>query len=308
MMVEVRSDESPLLLATHLSKSYARVRAVDDVSLQVFAGEIVGLVGPNGAGKTTLLMTLIGALRADSGHVEIAGETVRCGRHPRSAYIVPDVPSFYDFLLIERHLRMSARLRRKPLTVSGTRELLDAVGLSAALEKRVADLSRGMKQRLAWAHALLASPQVLLLDEPTSALDPVGVVLLRDVVLRMARAGTAVLFSSHTLPEVERLCQRVLFLDQGKLSCLDTSSPGGSMEYEFEVAAGPEFDPVVVISSAREAVHNGAKTSFKATCTLPLAQIISRIEEAGAKVERVSRPTGSLEQSVLEKIRQGNPK
>ncbi|WBM80881.1 ABC transporter ATP-binding protein [Cryobacterium breve] len=202
-----------------LTKTYGEHRALDNVDLEVEEGSIFGFLGPNGAGKTTLLRMLTGLARPTSGVVQILGHDVTAVDDSIRARIgfLPDVPGFYDWMTAEEFLRFVGRL------FSIDRRTLDErigmlLGLSGLTDVTTAigGYSRGMKQRLGVAQALINAPQLLLLDEPTSALDPMG---RRDVLdmLTSLRGRTTVFFSTHILADVERVCDTVAILDRGRV-------------------------------------------------------------------------------------------
>ncbi|MEB0307330.1 ABC transporter ATP-binding protein, partial [Cryobacterium sp. 10I1] len=201
------------------TKTYGEHRALDNVDLEVEEGSIFGFLGPNGAGKTTLLRMLTGLARPTSGGVQILGRDVTAVDDSIRARIgfLPDVPGFYDWMTAEEFLRFVGRL-----FAIDRRTLDERVGMLLGLAgltdvtTAIGGYSRGMKQRLGVAQALINAPQLLLLDEPTSALDPMG---RRDVLemLSSLRGRTTVFFSTHILADVERVCDTVAILDHGRV-------------------------------------------------------------------------------------------
>jgi ABC-2 type transport system ATP-binding protein len=207
------------ILATALTKSYGAARALDSVDLAVDEGAIFGFLGPNGAGKTTMLRLLTGLARPTSGSVRILGHEVRGSRGSVSADVgfLPDVPAFYEWMTAHEYLSFAGRLfgLEGAALTSRAGMLLDFAGL-AGVTTEIGGFSRGMKQRLGLAQALINAPKLLLLDEPTSALDPIG----RKEVLEMIeslRGRTTVFFSTHILGDVERVCDSVAILDHGRV-------------------------------------------------------------------------------------------
>jgi ABC-2 type transport system ATP-binding protein len=207
------------ILATALTKSYGAAKALDSVDLAVDDGAIFGFLGPNGAGKTTMLRLLTGLARPSSGSVRILGREVHGSRGSASADVgfLPDVPAFYEWMTAQEYLSFAGRLFGLERTALTNRAgmLLDFAGL-AGVTTKIGGFSRGMKQRLGLAQALINAPKLLLLDEPTSALDPIG----RKEVLEMIeslRGRTTVFFSTHILGDVERVCDSVAILDHGRV-------------------------------------------------------------------------------------------
>lgn len=200
---------------TGLVKRYGEVRALDGVDLTVESGSIYGFVGPNGAGKTTTLRVLLGLARADAGGVRVFGGDPATMR--RRIGFLPDVPGYYPWMRADEFLRFAGSLfgLAPDVLEARVRALLDLSGLGG-VRTRVGGYSRGMRQRLGIAQALINAPDLLLLDEPTSALDPIG---RKDVLEMIAelRGRTTVLFSTHILGDVERVCDHVAVLDHGRV-------------------------------------------------------------------------------------------
>lgn len=207
-----------------LGRTYDGTRALEGLSFDVAAGEIVGLVGPNGAGKTTALRSIAGILPIQEGRVLVAGHDVAREEvaAKRKLAWVPDDPQPFDSLTVEEHLEFTAALYGVPDWRARREELLARFEL---LEKRKAlggELSRGMRQKLACAQAWLPRPRLMLLDEPLSGLDPRGIRSAREAIGLLAVDGTAVLLSSHQLELIEALADRILILDRGRRVFLGT--------------------------------------------------------------------------------------
>ena len=209
---------APAILVEGLEKLYRETVAVRGLSFRVEPGEILGLVGPNGAGKTTTLRMVAGILPSAAGRVSIAGRSLAedpIGAKRLLAY-VPDDPHLFENLTVEEHIRFMARVYGVADWKARGEALLGTFDL---LEKRDAfgsELSRGMRQKLASACALLHEPKVLLLDEPMTGLDPRGIRSMNRAILQTAAGGAAVVISSHLLALVERLCSRILVLHHGQ--------------------------------------------------------------------------------------------
>jgi len=200
-----------------LTKRFGRREAVHSVSLEVRRGEVVGLLGANGAGKTTLIKMMLGLVRPDAGEVMLLGQP---GTDPLSRLRVGYLPELFRYqpwLNADEVLKLHGRLAHTQLSADDRLELLSMVGLHDRAVDRVGDFSKGMQQRLGLAVALVGDPELIVLDEPTSALDPLGRVEVRDLVLKLRDRGVAVLLNSHLIGEVERVCDRVVILDHGRL-------------------------------------------------------------------------------------------
>jgi ABC-2 type transport system ATP-binding protein len=204
----------------NVSKSYGPVQALRDVSVHISQGEIVGLLGPNGAGKTTLIKILTGYLQPDSGQAQVDGLDVLTHTQEvqnRIGYLAENAP-LYSELSVQAYLKMMAELRRVPPNEQRARisEAVYATGLADHLTRPIGQLSKGFRQRVGLAQAILHKPKLLILDEPTVGLDPTQIVEVRGLIRRLAQTST-VLFSSHILSEVEALCQRAIILMNGQV-------------------------------------------------------------------------------------------
>jgi ABC-2 type transport system ATP-binding protein len=234
---------SPVVLAQHVTKWYGPRRAVSDVSFAIEPGEIVGLLGPNGSGKSTIFRILTGYLAPSSGRVEVAGhDVVTDSLSVRQAisYVPEDAP-LYDHMRVGEFLHFMARIKglrgaAKKAAVEAAAERLD---LSGVMSLPTGKLSRGFRQRVSIASALLGDPKVLVLDEPTSGLDPHQVIAVRDLVRSLAGAHT-VLIASHILPEIEKIASRVMILLDGRLLTADALRESAGALLLRLSAAAPE--------------------------------------------------------------------
>ena len=208
---------APALWCSGVRKRYGRRTALDGVALEVARGEVLGLLGPNGAGKTSLIKILLGLVRPDAGEVMLLG---RRGDRPASRAGVGYLPELFRFqpwLTAEEVLALHARLAKVRWPTERRRESLALVGLGERARDRVGGFSKGMQQRLGLAVALVGDPELVVLDEPTSALDPLGRADVRDLVIALRDRGVAVVLNSHLIGEVERVCDRVVILDRGRV-------------------------------------------------------------------------------------------
>jgi ABC-2 type transport system ATP-binding protein len=208
----------------NLHKLYGEFHAVQGLSFEVGPSEVLGLVGPNGAGKTTTIRSIAGIIIPTSGRIRVAGHDLAADPVAAKAALafVPDEPHLFEYLTVEEHLRFVGRLYGVADAADRIPELLGELDL---VDKRLAlpgELSRGMRQKLAIACGLLHQPRALLLDEPLTGLDPVGIRRMKATILRRARAGTAVILSSHLLHLVEELCTRVAVMRRGRIVACGT--------------------------------------------------------------------------------------
>ena len=209
---------APALWASGLRKRYGHRRAVDDVSLAVGRGEVVGLLGPNGAGKTTVIKMLLGLVRPDAGEAMLLGRPATDPASRTRVGYLPELFRYQPWLSAVEVIALHVRLSGLDVPARARRESLALVGLDERAKDRVGGFSKGMQQRLGLAVALVADPELVVLDEPTSALDPLGRVDVRDIVLGLRERGVAVLLNSHLIGEVERVCDRVVILDRGRVA------------------------------------------------------------------------------------------
>ena len=204
----------------NLTKNYGAIAAVDQISFEIQKGEILGLLGPNGAGKTTTLRMLTGFLRPSTGTIRV--KELDIDRHPIEikkimGYLPESAPLYHDMLVFD-YLNYVADIREIPpdRKLARIRELGDLCGLNPVMHMPIAELSKGFKQRVGLAHAMMSDPEILILDEPTSGLDPNQIVEIRDIIKRIGKQKTVVL-STHILSEAEATCDRVVIISRGKI-------------------------------------------------------------------------------------------
>lgn len=204
----------------HLFKRYGAIQALNDVSLEIAEGEIVGLLGPNGAGKTTLIKSITGYLQPDEGSIRVDGIDVLAERQKAQMRIgyLPENAPLYPELSVQSYLQMIADLRQIARSEQRARigEAVRATNLVDRLAQPIGTLSKGYRQRVGLAQAILHRPRLLVLDEPSVGLDPTQIVEMRSLIRNLAEQST-VLFSTHILPEVEALCDRVIILMNGQV-------------------------------------------------------------------------------------------
>ncbi|MCK5242140.1 ATP-binding cassette domain-containing protein [bacterium] len=203
-----------------LSKSFGLVKAVDNITFEVKRGEILGLLGPNGAGKTTTLRLISGYLRPDSGNIVVAEKDALANTEPVReiiGYLSEYNPIYHDMLVFD-YLHYIAEMRDilPAQRTQRVREMVTTCGLKDAVAKKIGELSKGNRQRVGLAQAMLHDPEYLILDEPTAGLDPNQIIEIRDLIKRLGQKKTVIL-SSHILSEVEATCDRVIIIHQGKV-------------------------------------------------------------------------------------------
>jgi ABC-2 type transport system ATP-binding protein len=203
---------------SNLLKQYGDQKAVDNISFTINKGEIVGFLGPNGAGKSTTMKMITGYLEPDQGDIEVSG--IRVKDHPldtkKKIGYLPEANPLYFEMYIREYLDFIAGIHQVKDPASAIDKVIRLTGLSPEKHKKIGQLSKGYKQRVGLAAALIHDPEVLILDEPTSGLDPNQIIEIRDVIRRLGENKT-VMFSSHILQEVEALCSRVIIINKGKI-------------------------------------------------------------------------------------------
>ena len=231
----------------NLTKLYGAQRAVDGISLSVAKGEIVGFLGPNGAGKSTTMKIISGYLEPDAGEAFVSGVAVASNPMSTKQKIgyLPEQNPLYTEMYVREYLDFIADVHQVPNKRQRIEEVITMVGLQPESKKRIAQLSKGYKQRVGLAAALIHDPEVLILDEPTTGLDPNQIIEIREVIRGLGKEKT-VLFSSHILQEVEAICDRVIIIYKGKvvaddrLSNLQKNHSGQqSVTVEFSQAIDP---------------------------------------------------------------------
>ncbi len=255
-----------------LSKSFGGHAVINELQLSVPEHSIFGFIGPNGAGKTTTMKMVLGLLKPDQGSIRVYGEQVVYGATKTNRHIgyLPDVPEFYGYMNSREYLRLCGQITDMPRERIDSRsgELLDLVGLSDNKQK-ISGFSRGMKQRLGIAQALLNEPRLLLCDEPTSALDPLGRKEILEILSKI-RGQTTVIFSTHVLSDVERICDRIAVLDKGTivLSGLLDDIKARHRRHEYLVEFACEAD--LLRYSAAWSRQRSSSSVTRAECTLTI--------------------------------------
>ena len=201
----------------HLTKTYGTFKAVDDFSFRVGPGEVVGLIGPNGAGKTSTLRCIVGIQAPSAGTIAVGGHDIVKApvEAKRRLAFMADEPQLFEYLTVMEHLRLTARLYQVRDVDARARVLLSELQLTGKENALPAELSRGMKQKVAIACGLLHDPQALLFDEPLTGLDPLGIRHMKETIVSRGRGGAAVIVSSHLLHLVEEICTRIVIIDHG---------------------------------------------------------------------------------------------
>lgn len=305
----------PILRADGLSKKYqthfwSRVKvALQDLTLEVQAGEVFGFLGPNGAGKTTAIKSILGIVRPTSGRSYLFGQEV--GRHPQvlsRVGFLPENPYFYDHLKGREFLDMCARLFGIPQAErkSLVNDLLERVGISESGDEHLRKYSKGMLQRIGLAQALINDPDLVILDEPLTGLDPLGRKQVKDLILSLKERGKAVFFSSHILPDVEMLCDRVGIIWEGrlkKIGRLDQLLTEKVESVEMIVDGLPSQAVSEITLLAAKVLQLEQKILFSFSDTASAEKVLTLCLNRGGRIISYLPQRRSLEQLFLEEVK-----
>ena len=296
-----------MLAATHLTRRFGTRVAADDVSFELAAGEIFALLGPNGAGKTTTLRMLAGLIEPSSGEVRVEGEamtrTTAARLRSRIGFLT-EAPGLWDRLTVRQNLLVYAKLHGLPSPERAVDAALELFDIRDRAGDAAAQLSKGLKQRVALARTLLHEPSIVLLDEPTSGLDPESARDVRSLVLRLREGKRAVLLSTHNLDEVERVADRVAVL-RTRLVALDTPAAlrsrlfGARVRVQLAGAAGGHAESLRRLGLSDIRVDDRALSiAFDGTAfTTP--RLVRHLVESGADIESVIAEEPPLEEVYM---------
>jgi Cu-processing system ATP-binding protein len=283
-----------MLTCSRVTREFGAVRALSDVTLDVAAGERVALLGHNGAGKSTLMKIVLGLIPATSGEIRLEGHEPGSRTARDATAYLPENAAFHPALTGREQLALYMRLRGEKASKAG--DILERVGLSHAADRRIGTYSKGMRQRVGLAQALIGRPRLMVLDEPTSGLDPVSRREFYAILADLAREGTAILLSSHALTEVEARTDRISILSRGRLVANDTLANlrrAAGLPIHIQVSARPDsVDDVALRLSARR--MNGVRVELACRHGEKVAQL-GHIAALGNLIEDVEVIPPSLE-------------
>lgn len=304
---------APVIVADKLTKYYGARLAVDEVSFEVRPNEVMGLLGPNGSGKSTILRILTGYLRPTSGNARVAGfDVVGQGLEARGqlGYVPEDVP-LYTQMRVNEFLDFMGRVRgvgntRLPVAVD---EVIERLSLGRVRNLLISKLSRGYRQRVAIAQAMLGKPKLLILDEPTNGLDPRQIIEVRELIRTLSQE-LSILVTSHILTEIERVAHRVAILLDGKLLTVHALGAGGSTRFRTRLRGASES----AVRSSLQAVQGvsvveslPSQGTYILESTIGTAPAVSALVQAGLAVEEVSSSGSGLEELFL-RLTEGAPR
>lgn len=295
-----------ILELSHVSKQFGSKNVLQYVTFSVPEKCIFGFIGRNGAGKTTTMKSILGLLHIDSGEITICGDKVAYGHNLTNRHIgyLPDVPEFYSYMTAREYLRLCGDVTGMKSSDIKNRcdELLELVGLANA-KHRIKGYSRGMKQRLGIAQALINRPKLLICDEPTSALDPVGRKEILDILFA-AKDQTSVLFSTHILSDAEKICDHIALLEDGTIIISGTIDEIKRMrsDTDIELSLQNADDIPKVTKAFPSAEIQEGKLMFKNASTNQAEQILNFVAAQHIPVVRFERHEPNLEDLFMEVI------
>jgi ABC-2 type transport system ATP-binding protein len=278
------------------------VRALNGLSMSVQRGEIFGFLGPNGAGKTTTLKILLGLMRATGGTAEVLGKRAGDVEVRRRIGFLPESPYFYDYLTAEEFLAFYGHMAGLDRTQLGSRvtHLLELVGLAEARTRQLRKFSKGMLQRVGLAQALIHDPELVILDEPMSGLDPVGRKQIRDLILGLREQGKTVFFSTHIIPDVEVMCDRVGIVVKGSLLAAgrvdELVSHAATRSIEIVCEGIPVESTPGVTRVASRVYQRGRQGLILLEDPQRLEDVLAAIRASGGRLLSVTPQKGSLEE------------
>lgn len=295
-----------MLTASHISRRFGDRLALDDVSFHLEPGEIFALLGPNGAGKTTTLRILAGLIAPSSGSVEIDGQPMGPQSAPqlRSRIgFLTEAPGLWDRLTVRQNLLVYARMYGLPSPNTVVDEMLDRFEIRDRGGDRAAQLSKGLKQRVALARSLLHNPRIAMLDEPTSGLDPESSREVRDLILNLRAQGRTILLCTHNLDEVERVADRVAVLSR-RLVAIGTPASLRQRLFASRVRivltqSAEPFAALLRAAGVSDVRVDGVELSIGANTSVTTPDLVRRLVEAGAGVESVTPEEPPLEEVYL---------
>lgn len=318
------ASDKPVVVMERLTKKYGTFTALDDLTLTLYAGQIFGLIGPNGAGKTTAIKILVGLSRPTTGTAMIAGADCVRDSHKikRLVGYMPDTFGAYDNMRVREYLDFFGAafgIRRRD-RVKRIEEVMDITGTAYMRDKYVVSLSHGMQQRVGMARTLLHDPQVLILDEPVNGLDPQARIEMRDLMIRLAALGKTLLVTSHILPELSRICDRVAILTHGKMRACGTVDEIGRQvsqrrTVEAHLASADQVSAAArtirdLLESDAEVVEVAQEATVRfrtAKQESELGDVLTRLVQAGVRVTQFREVQTDLEEAFMTFARATNP-
>jgi ABC-2 type transport system ATP-binding protein len=306
---------NPAISIKNVKKTLGNQEILKGISFNVVMGDIFGYLGPNGAGKTTTIRILLGLFQADSGKLEILGQDIKLSETRKKIGFVLEADGLYDNMTAEENMEYYARIYGLFKANKRIYELLDMVELGNRAKDSVNTYSKGMRQRLALARAMVHDPEVLVLDEPTSGVDPSGQIEIRQIMIDMAHKKNKTIFlSSHNLDEVQRICNRIALIDRGEIKLYgELESLRQGMSKRMVIIETAQFIPESLLSELKGLSHLGLQEMkgnsliFSPEQGTEVSDIISILTSRGVKIEEASRKEASLEEMYSTILKETEP-
>jgi ABC-2 type transport system ATP-binding protein len=306
---------NPAISIKNVKKTLGNQEILKGISFDVEMGDIFGYLGPNGAGKTTTIRILLGLFQADFGKLEILGQDIKLSETRRKIGFVLDADGLYDNMTAEENMEYYARIYGMFKAGKRISELLDLVELGNRAKDTVNVYSKGMRQRLALARAMVHDPEVLVLDEPTSGVDPSGQIEIRQIMIDMARKKNKTIFlSSHNLDEVQRICNRIALIDRGEIKLYgELESLRQGMSKHMVIIETSQIIPESLLAEIKGLSNLGLQEMkensliFSPKQGTEVSDIISILTSRGIKIEEASRKEASLEEMYSTILKETEP-
>ena len=290
-----------ILSIKNLNKRFGQLKAVNNVSLEIYKGNVYGILGPNGSGKSTTLGIVLNVVNKTSGDYSWFGGTMQTHEALKKVGAIIERPNFYPYMTARENLELVCKI--KGTNYAKVQEKLELVGLLERQNSKFSTFSLGMKQRLAIASALLNDPEILILDEPTNGLDPQGIHQIRDIIKLIATQGTTILLASHLLDEVEKVCSHVLILRKGQVLYSGTVDGMTANEGFFELQSDDNATLKVVIAqhpAVQKATEENGKILVFLNKDLSAAALNRFLFEKNIVLNHLVKRKNSLEDQFLE--------
>lgn len=292
-----------IITLEHVNKELGKRQILKDVTLAVKQGDIFGYLGPNGAGKTTTIRIILGLLAATSGKVSLLGQDVQVDKVRKKIGFVLEADGLYDNLTASENLLYYARLYDIPQPMQKVEKVLKQVGLAERARDKVATYSKGMRQRLALARAIVPDPEILVLDEPTAGVDPTGQIEIRQLMLDMIqKEHKTILLSSHNLDEVQRICNRIALIHKGQIRLYGEleqfkreMGQGGLVIETTETVPAATLDELLKLQDVSVREQKDHSLILNIGKNVEVSDIITLFASRGVKIEQVKKQEASLE-------------
>ncbi|OGD35110.1 hypothetical protein A2V94_08940 [Candidatus Atribacteria bacterium RBG_16_35_8] len=306
---------NPAISITNVKKSIEKREILKEISFTVENGDIFGYLGPNGAGKTTTIRILLGLLQSDSGKIEILGQDINMSETRKRIGFILDADGLYDNMSAGENLVFYSRIYGMSGAGERIAKLMKMVSLADRISDRVSTYSRGMRQRLALARAMLHNPDVLILDEPTSGVDPSGQIEIRQIMINIAHDESKTIFlSSHNLDEVQRICNRIALIDRGEIKLYgELESLRRGMGGGMVVIKTAHNIPESLLAELKNLPHLGFQDKkeqdliFSPLKGTEISDIISFLAGRGIKIEEAIKKEASLEEMYAAILKEVEP-